>query len=143
MRNIISHIVAGRILGVSVERLGGAIALYEDLVEISNNTYEMLSSRNPEVERALNSEGSTFLKAALICQCIVLFFGRSLEPSEESLIKVAACASTSSSYFLSLLEDGELEDEHLHQEKLLLVSLVNKFAKSDSEQITMASSREV
>ena len=57
MSNVISHVVAGKLLGVSIDKLGTAVMPYEQLIEISNIAHEALINESPDAIVALTSEG--------------------------------------------------------------------------------------
>lgn len=119
--------IAHQINEVSIERLGYEISSHKDLVATARELSEFLISTSPEAELALKSEGSDLLKAVLICRCIAYVFEKEVDHSAFN-IRIAACASTSSRYFLEKAKE-ELSSETDNVKKsanLLLVSIGNE-----------------
>lgn len=126
MNEVVSHLVAGRILGVSIQRLGFAIAAYEELVVIVDGIYGPWISNRPEVAMAFESNGSDFLKAALLSKCIATVFGKGSDNSQDD-IRLAACAASANTYFLEVARaqmEARTDSENSYAD-LLLVSMAN------------------
>ena len=98
MNNVIPHLVTGKTLSIMLERIGRSLIEYDELLDVASKAQVSLGE-NALLKLALQSEGSAFLKATLVCNELFLRI-KEIEVPTKNEQGICACLATAMTDFL-------------------------------------------